>query len=71
MPNPSMRVLIQHTATGLFCAGPCRWTGDPEEACAFEHTLDAFRFCKQHLLHNAKILLKFKNSEFDTTLALC
>ena len=61
-----MRVLIQNKKTGLFCCDPAGWTSDPEEARAFEHTLEAFRFCKEHQLGDVKIILKFGNEAHDT-----
>jgi hypothetical protein len=65
-----MKVLLRHTRTKMFYAGPDQWAEDPAEALDFEMTdraLDAVRDAK---LNSMEVLMRFEDPHFEIPLSV-
>ncbi len=60
-----MRILLQHTRTGLYLKGLGNWTANPFEAFDFQHSQRAIDFARQHRLAGVQIAVRFIDSDCD------
>jgi len=60
-----MRILLQHTRTGLYLKGLGNWTANPYDAFDFQHSQRAIDFARQHRLNGVQIAVRFMDSEYD------
>jgi hypothetical protein len=60
-----MRILLQHTRTGLYLKGLGNWTANPYEAFDFQHSQRAIDFARQHSLSGVQIAIRFIDSDHD------
>ena len=67
--SPPMRVFLRHHETGLFYAGPGKWTEDHSEAWDFQRTESAMDAAwEAHL--PAIVLLRFDNPLLEIPLTI-
>ena len=59
-----MRIIIQNPVTQAYFDGDC-WNGELAYAMDFETTADAEKFCQNHSLSDAWIVVKFKDESAD------
>lgn len=64
-PMFAMRILLQHTRTGLFLRSLGNWTANAAEGHDFQHSQRAIDFAVEHKLSSVQIAVKFIESEFD------
>jgi len=60
-----MKILLQHTGSGLFFKALDTWVRDEAEARIFSTALSALEFCEQHGICAAQIILRPENAEED------
>ena len=60
-----MRILLQHTRTGLYLKGLGNWTANPYDAFDFQHSQRAIDFARQHRLVGVQIAVRFIDSDYD------
>jgi hypothetical protein len=53
-----MKILLQHTGSGLFFKGLDTWVPDEAEARVFSTALSAIEFCEQNGISGAQIILR-------------
>ena len=63
-----MKILLQHTGSGLFFKGLDTWVRDETEARTFGTALSAIEFCEQHGISAAQIILRPGSAEDDIRL---
>ena len=64
-PGKTMRILLQHTRTGLYLKGLGNWTANPYEALDFQHSQRAIDFARQHRLGGVQIAVRFIDNDYD------
>ena len=62
------RILLKRTDTGLFYQAPNNWVVHRQDASAFENSMRAIYFCKEHNFKDIVILMDFGKSEYDVIL---
>ena len=60
-----MRILLQHTRTGLYLKGLGNWTANPYEAFDLQHSQRAIDFARQHRITGVQIAVRFIDSDYD------
>ncbi len=65
-----MRVLLRNTQTGLFYAGPERWTQNDLEAVDFQRTDAAMDVVWQSQLRPIEVLMRFDEPLFEIPLQI-
>jgi hypothetical protein len=63
-------VLLRNTISGLFYAGPGRWTGDDAGAVDFEATDRALDCVSEAKLQTVEVLMRFEDPHFEIPLAI-
>jgi len=58
-----MKILLQHTGSGLFYKGLGIWVPEEEDARVFVSALDAIEFCQQQGLSSVEIVLRSEQSD--------
>ena len=67
MFEEAMKILLQHTRSGLYVRGPDDWTANHQDGMAFEHSRNAIGFARDHSLDEVQIAVKFADSRDDQT----
>ncbi|HZR19619.1 MAG TPA: hypothetical protein VFE51_20205 [Verrucomicrobiae bacterium] len=65
-----MKILLRNTRTGLFYAGPDRWTQNDPEAFDFEQTDLALDAVREARLRSVEVLVKFEDPAFEIPLTI-
>ncbi len=65
-----MKILIQHSRTGLYFRSLGDWTANAHEALDFQHSQRAIDFARQHGLSGVQIAVKFGDNEIDEIVPL-
>lgn len=65
-----MKILLRSTQTGLFYAGPDRWTKFDPEAFNFEQTDLALDAVRDGNLKGIEVLVKFEDPSFEIPLTI-
>ena len=65
-----MKVFLRNTQTGLFYAGPDRWTIEPTEAFDFEGPNLALDMVSQSKLQTVEVIVHFEESVFNVPLKI-
>ncbi len=65
-----MKVLLRHTQTGLFYAGPEKWTEQSSEALDFQATDCALDRIWEAKLEGMEVLMHFDDPFFEIPLTL-
>jgi hypothetical protein len=65
-----MRVLLRHTRTGLFYAGPDQWTESQAGAHDFQQTDAALDRVAQAGLSPVEVVMAFENPAFEIPLQI-
>ena len=65
-----MRILLQHTRTGLYLRSLGNWSSSPYEALDFQHSQRAIDFARTNQLGGIQIAVRFLDSEYDEIAAL-
>jgi hypothetical protein len=60
-----MKILLQHTGSGLFYKSLGIWVRDEDEARVFVSALDAIEFCQQQGLTSVEIVLRSDQPQND------
>ena len=60
-----MKILLQHTGSGLFFKGLDAWVREEADARIFGTALSAIEFCEQHGIAAAQITLRPGNAGED------
>ena len=60
-----MKVLVQRSDTGEYCMDKSRWTKDCNQARDFETSVRALDFCRDCIVPDAQVVLKFENGRYD------
>ncbi len=60
-----MKILLQHTRTGLYVSAPGEWAVDLHLATDFQHSKKAVDFARQHRLTDVQFAVRFIDSKFD------
>lgn len=63
-----MKILLQHTGSGLFFKGLDAWVREAADARIFGTALSAIEFCEQHGIAAAQIILRPGNAAEDLLL---
>ncbi len=63
-----MKILLQHTGSGLFFKALDTWVRDETEARVFITALSALEFCEQHGICAAQIILRPEDAGEDAPL---
>jgi hypothetical protein len=61
----AMKILLQHTHSGLYVRGPHDWTPNHQDGLEFEHSRNAMGFARDHRLNEVQIAVKFLDSQYD------
>ena len=67
MFEQAMKILLQHTRSGLFVRGAGDWTANHQDGMEFEHSRNAIGFARAHSMHEVQIAVKFLDSQDDQT----
>lgn len=65
-----MKVLLQHTESGLYLDGAGVTTGDRAQAMDFLSSTQAIEFCAAHKIADMQIVLRFDEQQFDIVLPM-
>jgi hypothetical protein len=65
-----MRIILQHTQTGLFYAGPDNWTSDDQAALTFERTDTAMDLVYERKLEDTRLLMRFDRPFLEIPLSI-
>jgi hypothetical protein len=65
-----MKVLLRHTRTGMFYAGPENWTEQHSEAAGFDGPDRALDEVNHAGLEAVEVVIHFENSSFDIPLTI-
>lgn len=65
-----MKVLLQHTESGLYLDGARVTTGDRAQAMDFLSSTQAIEFCAAHKIADMQIVLRFDEQQFDIVLPM-
>jgi hypothetical protein len=65
-----MRILLQHTRTGLYFRGLGDWAADPYVAFDFQHSQKAIDYACKHGIIGVQIAVRFVDSECDEIMQL-
>jgi hypothetical protein len=60
-----MRILLQHTRTGLYLRSLGNWSSSPYEALDFQHSQRAIDFARSNQLSGIQIAVRFLDSDYD------
>jgi len=60
-----MKILLQHTGSGLFYKSLGIWVRDEDEGRVFVSALDAIEFCQQQGLTSVEIVLRSDQPQND------
>jgi len=60
-----MKILLQHTGSGLFYKSLGIWVTDENDARVFISALDAIEFCQQQALTSVEIVLRSDQPQND------
>lgn len=60
-----MKILLQHTGSGLFYKSLGIWVDDENDARIFVSALDAIEFCTQQALTSVEIVLRTDQPQND------
>ena len=63
-----MKILLQHTGSGLFYKSLGIWVADENDARVFVSALDAIEFCQQQALSSVEIVLRSDQPQNDIRL---
>ena len=63
-----MKILLQHTGSGLFYKSLGFWVTDENDARVFLSALDAIEFCQQQALSSVEIVLRSDQPQNDIRL---
>lgn len=65
-----MKVFLRNTQTGLFYAGPDRWTNEHAEAIEFQGPNFALDLVCESQLQAVEVVVHFEESVFDVPLKI-
>jgi hypothetical protein len=65
-----MKVFLRNTQTGLFYAGPDRWTAEHAQALEFQRPDLALDLVCQSKLKTVEVIVHFEQSIFDVPLKI-
>ena len=65
-----MKVLLRHTRTGMFYAGPDQWANDPAQALDFQMTDRALDAVRDARLNSMEVLMQFEDPHFEIPLSV-
>ena len=63
-----MNILIENCKTHQFLKTLGTWTSNLAEAKFFQNSTEALKFCNEHEIPKAQILLKFSDARYDVKL---
>ena len=66
----TMRILLQHSRTGLYLRALGNWTSNFREAFDFGHSRKAIDFACLHCIVGVQIVVRFDDSEVDEVIPL-
>lgn len=67
--NTRMKILLQHTGSGLFYKSLGIWVAEENEARVFVSALDAIEFCQQQAMTSVEIVLRSDQPQNDIRVA--
>ncbi len=70
LASPAMKVFLRHTGSGLFYAGPDRWTQTHAEATDFEAPNLALDMLSDSKLDGMEVIVHFEQTAFDIPLKI-
>jgi hypothetical protein len=63
-----MQILLKHSQSGLLVNQAGGWTAKAREALSFQSTLAAREYCRKHVHHGTRLVVRFKNPRHDMEL---
>jgi hypothetical protein len=64
-----MKVLLQHAVTECYLCAPGVWENEPNNARAFTNIQTALRYCHQHNMFAANVILAFDDADFNVSVS--